>query len=44
MPFIELEGLKVELNEEGFLADPEQWDERVALALARAEEGLEELT
>jgi tRNA 2-thiouridine synthesizing protein E len=44
MPFIELEGLKVELNEEGFLAHPEQWDERVALALARAEEGLEELT
>lgn len=32
------------LNEEGFLNDPEQWNEGVALALARQEEGLETLT
>jgi tRNA 2-thiouridine synthesizing protein E len=33
-----------ELNEEGFLARPEEWTEDVAVALARAEEGIEQLT
>ncbi len=30
-------GVKVELNEEGFLADPTQWNEDVAAELARRE-------
>jgi tRNA 2-thiouridine synthesizing protein E len=34
----------LELNEDGFLVRPEEWDDRVALALARAQEGLETLT
>lgn len=30
-------GVSVELNEEGFLADPAQWNEDVAVELARRE-------
>jgi TusE/DsrC/DsvC family sulfur relay protein len=37
-------GSAVELNEEGFLADPGAWNDDLALALARQEEGLEALT
>lgn len=37
-------GKAVELNEEGFLVDPALWDDDLALALARQEEGLEALT
>ncbi len=44
MPSILVDGHSLELNEEGFLADPSRWDEHIALALARAEEGLETLT
>lgn len=33
----------LELNEEGFLAHPERWNHDVALALARAQEGLDSL-
>jgi len=44
MPTIETEGRIVELNEEGFLADPKQWDKGIASALARQEEELPELT
>jgi len=33
-----------ELNEEGFLVHPEEWNEDVARALAKAEEDIEELT
>jgi dissimilatory sulfite reductase related protein len=36
-------GTAVELNEEGFLARPELWNEELALALARSEEGLDAL-
>lgn len=43
MPFIEFNGAKLELNEEGFLANPDQWNTDVAQVLAREEEGLEEL-
>ncbi len=32
------------LNEEGFLTDPSVWDNEVAIALAKAQEGIEELT
>jgi dissimilatory sulfite reductase related protein len=44
MSRIECNGQTVELNEEGFLADPSLWNEQLALALAKAEEGLDELT
>lgn len=44
MSTIEVCGTQVELNEEGFLAHPEVWNEEVARALAKAEEGLDELT
>jgi dissimilatory sulfite reductase related protein len=37
-------GQNVELNEEGFLADPSVWNEELALVLAKAEEGLDQLT
>ena len=33
-----------ELNEEGFMLNPEEWNEAVALTLAKEEEGLNELT
>ena len=32
------------MNEEGFLIDPSAWDKDVASALARTQEGIEELT
>jgi len=44
MPSIEIEGRQVEVNEEGFLTHPEEWTEETARVLAKAEEGLEELT
>lgn len=44
MSTIEVHGALLELNEEGFLANPELWNEEVALALAKAEEGLDQLT
>ncbi|WP_306599385.1 TusE/DsrC/DsvC family sulfur relay protein [Geothrix sp. 21YS21S-2] len=43
MPSVTCRGTAVELNEEGFLVDPGVWDEELALALARQEEGLEAL-
>ena len=43
MPFIEFNGAKLELNEEGFLANPDQWNTAGARILAREEEGLDEL-
>ncbi|OGD30738.1 MAG: sulfite reductase [Candidatus Aminicenantes bacterium RBG_13_63_10] len=44
MPHIEVDGRTIELNEEGFLAHPEEWDKTIAGALAKSEEGLAELT
>jgi tRNA 2-thiouridine synthesizing protein E len=44
MPQIEVKGKTYELNEEGFLVHPEEWNQEVAAALAKAEEGIEELT
>jgi TusE/DsrC/DsvC family sulfur relay protein len=44
MPHIEFKGKKYELNEEGFLAHPEEWNEDIAALLAKQEEGIEELT
>jgi TusE/DsrC/DsvC family sulfur relay protein len=44
MPEIDVRGKKVELNPEGFMVNPEEWDEEVAVALAKSEEGIESLT
>jgi len=44
MPEIEVKGKKIEVNEEGFLAHPDEWDKDVAVSLARAEEGIENLS
>jgi dissimilatory sulfite reductase related protein len=44
MSKIEIEGKTLEVNEEGFLARPEEWTEETARLLAKAEEGLDELT
>jgi dissimilatory sulfite reductase related protein len=41
---IEINGKKLELNEEGFLVDPTQWNRDVAALLAMSEEGLESLS
>jgi TusE/DsrC/DsvC family sulfur relay protein len=44
MPTIEVKGKSLEVNEEGFLIRPEEWDRAVAESLAIAEEGLAALT
>ncbi len=44
MPELIVGGKTYELNEEGFMQKPDEWNEEVALALAKEEEGLDELT
>ncbi len=44
MPTIEFDGRRLEVNEEGFLADPTQWDEELARFLAHSAEHLDTLT
>jgi tRNA 2-thiouridine synthesizing protein E len=44
MAILECAGKRLEVNEEGFLQRPEEWDDEVARALAKAEEGLDSLT
>jgi tRNA 2-thiouridine synthesizing protein E len=39
-----LAGKEFELDEDGFIQNPELWDEEVAAALAKVEEGIDELT
>ncbi|MBM3294191.1 MAG: TusE/DsrC/DsvC family sulfur relay protein [Candidatus Aminicenantes bacterium] len=34
----------IELNEDGFLVHPEEWDRNVAVLLAKDQEGIDELT
>ncbi|HXX56454.1 MAG TPA: TusE/DsrC/DsvC family sulfur relay protein [Thermodesulfovibrionales bacterium] len=43
MPFIEYSGRKVMVDDEGFLANPDDWDEDLANALAKRE-GVDGLT
>jgi dissimilatory sulfite reductase related protein len=43
MPTLDVDGKAVILNEEGFLEHPEEWDKAIAAALAKGEEGIEEL-
>jgi TusE/DsrC/DsvC family sulfur relay protein len=44
MPSIEVKGRTIELNEEGFLTNPEEWDEDVAQTLAKQEESIESMS
>ncbi len=44
MPEIEVKGQQFELNQEGFMLEPQEWDEDIAMVLAKTEEGIEELT
>ena len=44
MPTIEFAGRTLEVNEEGFLLHPEEWDDGLAEHMARVEEGLDQLT
>jgi TusE/DsrC/DsvC family sulfur relay protein len=44
MPSIEVNGRTIELNEEGFLINPEEWNEDVAKTLAKTEEGIESMS
>jgi tRNA 2-thiouridine synthesizing protein E len=43
MPSFEWNGIKLEVDENGFMQQPELWDDRVALALASTD-GIAELT
>lgn len=44
MPQIDVRGKKIELNQEGFMVNPEEWDGQVAEVLAKTEEGIDNLT
>ena len=44
MPTYDYAGKQLDVNEEGFLTHPEEWNEELALFLARREENLETLT
>lgn len=44
MPQIDVRGKKIELNQEGFMVNPEEWDGEVAVVLAKTEEGIDNLT
>jgi tRNA 2-thiouridine synthesizing protein E len=43
MPEVEFKGVTLALDDDGFLQDPEKWNEEVAEFLAK-QEGIEELT
>lgn len=43
MPFVEIDGKQVEVDEDGFMLDPNAWFEGVAYAFAKGE-GIDELT
>jgi len=43
MPMANLGGKEIEIDEDGFIQDPEAWDENVAKDLAKTEE-VEEMT
>ena len=39
MPVIEVEGEEYDLNDDGFMQNPDEWSEEVAKVLAHTEEG-----
>jgi TusE/DsrC/DsvC family sulfur relay protein len=43
MAVIELEGIQIEVDEDGFIQEPDRWSEAVAMAIAKTEE-VSELT
>ncbi len=43
MPVIQVNGKEIQVNDEGFLTDHEQWDQSVALHIAQSH-GIDELT
>ena len=43
MPTLEWNDIKITIDDDGFMQDPDLWNERVALALASTE-GVEQLT
>lgn len=44
MPEIDVKDKKIEINAEGFLVRPEEWNKDVAEVLARLEESIDQLT
>ena len=44
MPVIESEDKRIEVDEEGFMARPEEWSKEMAEILARTGEGIQDLT
>ena len=44
MPVFEFGGQEIEVDEDGFIADPSLWDEDLARFLADREEGITDLT
>jgi tRNA 2-thiouridine synthesizing protein E len=44
MPVLEDKDKKIEVNEEGFLSHPEEWNEEIAALIAKMEEGIDNLT
>jgi len=43
MPTLDYNGSSLEVNEEGFLTNPQEWNKDIALFLAKDQEGLDEL-
>ncbi len=44
MPTLDSQGRQLAVNEEGFLLHPEEWNEQIAMLLARNQENLDQLT
>lgn len=44
MPFVDYKGSQLEVDEDGFIADPAVWSEDLARFLAKHAEGINELT
>ncbi|GAB4545735.1 MAG: TusE/DsrC/DsvC family sulfur relay protein [Anaerolineae bacterium] len=38
MPVIKLDGIEVEVDEDGFIQEPEKWSEELAAAIAKTED------
>ena len=38
MPIVQLEGIEVDLDEDGFIQDPDVWSEALAAAIAKTED------